>query len=245
MTPVEVAESPGRLRKLRKLRKLRDKQRKRHTKRYDPEGLELAIEKLRDQQRKRLAKFDQQMGEAMRAINTATYLSYLDRRGGFRPVKRPRDTSEFASPKPKQRIHLPVRITIDRSQFRVGRQRARGSVPRRVRRPTVVAASRDGPARPERPDRLGKAAACGLLLSDGLLELASDVGRLRSRVEAEHVYIVDRLAQRIVSLWLMVTPPAAVVAAETAPGDDEVVLEAIRLVDDRMQVLLRRLGGKQ
>ena len=83
----------------------------------------------------------------------------------------------------------------------------------------------------------------GPLLSDHLLDLASDVGRLRSRVPVELEYMLDRLAGRILNMWLAVTPPAAVIAAETYPGDEDTVVEAIRVVDERMSLLLRRLGG--
>ena len=87
-------------------------------------------------------------------------------------------------------------------------------------------------------------------LQDALLgsvwDLAGDVGRLRRRCEPgsslEHA--ADRLAGHVESLDLMLRPSAAELVAWNAPGDDEVVDEALRIVDERWRALQSRLGRK-
>ena len=73
-----------------------------------------------------------------------------------------------------------------------------------------------------------------------LYELAADIGRLRRRYPGDH--IIERAACHVETLALMLEPCAAQLAAVSAPGDDQAVVEAIRVVDDRhrqLQHLLR------
>jgi hypothetical protein len=81
-------------------------------------------------------------------------------------------------------------------------------------------------------------------------ELADDVGRLRRRFASNENawtgdYIADRIAGHVESLVLMVEPSAAEIACCWAPGDDEAVDEAIRIVDERWDRLLWRLRGRR
>lgn len=81
-------------------------------------------------------------------------------------------------------------------------------------------------------------------LRQRLDELAVDVGRIRQRVAPETSlgWTLDRIARHIESLVLMVEPSAGEIAAIWAPGDDEAIHEAIRIVDARSRRLRERLG---
>ena len=78
-------------------------------------------------------------------------------------------------------------------------------------------------------------------------ELAAEVGRLRRRAEPESslAHLADRLVGHVESLAAMVEPSAAELVAWTAPGDDEAVIEALRIVDDRRARLRVRLGYRE
>ena len=68
-----------------------------------------------------------------------------------------------------------------------------------------------------------------------LNELAADIGRLRRRYPGDH--IIERAANHVETLALMLEPCAAQLAAVSAPGDDDAIDEAIRVVDDRHRQL--------
>ena len=73
-----------------------------------------------------------------------------------------------------------------------------------------------------------------------LHELAADIGRLKRRHPGDH--IIERASCHIETLALMLEPTAAELANTTAPGDQDAIAEAIRVVDERhkrLQHLLR------
>jgi hypothetical protein len=86
----------------------------------------------------------------------------------------------------------------------------------------------------------------GEALRGHICELAADVGRLRRRLEPDSslAQLADRIAGRILILDLLATPTAAELAATTAPGDDEALTEAIRIVDQRKLYLHSLLGAR-
>jgi hypothetical protein len=73
--------------------------------------------------------------------------------------------------------------------------------------------------------------------------LADDVGRLRRRVEpgSSLEHLAERLAGHVETLHLIVTPSAGELVAWHAPGDEEAIGEAIRIVDERWKRLQERL----
>lgn len=80
-----------------------------------------------------------------------------------------------------------------------------------------------------------------------LEELAADVGRLRRRFASNEdawtgSYIADRIAGNVEALHCIITPSAGELVAWTAPGDEEAVEEAVRLVDEWWRQLRSRLG---
>lgn len=83
-------------------------------------------------------------------------------------------------------------------------------------------------------------------LRNRLDQLADDVGRLQRRVDPESSlhHVVALVACHVEALYGFVDPTAAELAAWTAPGDDQAVLEALRLVDVRTESLRHRLGIK-
>ncbi len=70
-------------------------------------------------------------------------------------------------------------------------------------------------------------------------EAAVYVGRLRRRLEPDTsaAHIADRLAEIIESLAVLVEPSAGELVAWTAPGDEDAVAEALRIVDARQRHL--------
>jgi hypothetical protein len=56
-------------------------------------------------------------------------------------------------------------------------------------------------------------------------------------------HIIQRAANHVEALALMLEPTAAQLAAWWAPGQEEAILEAIRIVDARYASLQRRLGA--
>lgn len=87
-------------------------------------------------------------------------------------------------------------------------------------------------------------------LLDCVEALAADVGRLRRRVSGDPqsslTHLVDRLAAGVQWLDLLLRPSAAEIAASWAPGDDDAIDEAIRIVDARNRELRGLLGvGRQ
>jgi hypothetical protein len=79
-----------------------------------------------------------------------------------------------------------------------------------------------------------------------VLELADDVGRLRRRDDPElsAAQSVDRIAGHVLSLYWMLVPSAAQLAAEMYPGDDDAVDEALRIVDEHDARLRHCKGGR-
>jgi hypothetical protein len=82
-----------------------------------------------------------------------------------------------------------------------------------------------------------------------LLALAHDVGMLRRRFASNETawtgrYIADSIADHVEILDRMVGLSAGELAACWAPGDDEAVEEAIRIVDERWRQLQYRLGSR-
>jgi hypothetical protein len=73
--------------------------------------------------------------------------------------------------------------------------------------------------------------------------LADDVGRLRRRIEpgSSLEHLADRLVGHVETLHLIVTPSAGELVMWTAPGDEEAIGEAIRIVDERWKRLQERL----
>jgi hypothetical protein len=58
----------------------------------------------------------------------------------------------------------------------------------------------------------------------------------------ERDHIIDRIASHVEALALMLEPTAAQLAAWWAPGQEEAILEAIRIVDARSRRLRELLG---
>jgi hypothetical protein len=83
-------------------------------------------------------------------------------------------------------------------------------------------------------------------LTTRVWDLAGDVGRLRRRVEPDSslAYLCDRIAGHVESLHCILTPSAGELVAFTAPGDEDAIAEALRVVDDRWHRLQSRLGRK-
>lgn len=83
-------------------------------------------------------------------------------------------------------------------------------------------------------------------LHNRLDQLASDVGRLRRRFEPESSdgWLCERIAGHIEALVVMLEPTASQLAATTAPGDQDAITEAIRLVDERHSQLRNQLGAQ-
>lgn len=82
-----------------------------------------------------------------------------------------------------------------------------------------------------------------------LLELGRDVGVLRRRFTSnEHTWtgewIADRIADHVETLDAMVSLSAGEIVACNAPGDDEAVEEALRIVEEREQMVRSKLGRK-
>jgi hypothetical protein len=79
-------------------------------------------------------------------------------------------------------------------------------------------------------------------------ELAGDVGRLRRRFSSNgdelSAHLADRIASHVEALHGIVMPSAGELVAWTAPGDEEAVEEALRLVDEWWRRLEHRLGKK-
>lgn len=84
-------------------------------------------------------------------------------------------------------------------------------------------------------------------LRSRLDELAGDVGRLRQRLEPDTslAHTADRIAGHVEALVLMVEPSAAEIAGVWAPGDDQAIGEAVRLVDNRHARLRHALGYRR
>lgn len=74
-------------------------------------------------------------------------------------------------------------------------------------------------------------------------DLADDVGRLRRRLEPESsaAHLGDRIACHVHAIAGYVHPTAGELAASYAPGQDDAVTEAIRIVDARYRSLCHRL----
>ena len=81
-------------------------------------------------------------------------------------------------------------------------------------------------------------------LEQRLEALADDVGRGRRQVEpgSSLAYLFDRIAGHVATLYLIVTPCAAELAAVWAPGDEVAVAAAVEIVDQEWERLLARLG---
>lgn len=78
-------------------------------------------------------------------------------------------------------------------------------------------------------------------------ELATEVARLRRYAEPETslAFLADRMSGHVESLAAMLEPSAGELVAWTAPGDDEAVREALRIVDERRARLRARLGYRE
>lgn len=74
-----------------------------------------------------------------------------------------------------------------------------------------------------------------------VLELADDVGRFRRRLESLS-FLAEEIARHVEVLARWHEPTAAEIVELHAPGDDDAVAEALRLVDERHAQLRRRLG---
>ena len=77
-------------------------------------------------------------------------------------------------------------------------------------------------------------------------ELAGDVGLARRRCEPDSSlgFTLERIAGRVETLDAVLAVPAAELVALHAPGDDEAIDEALRLVDEHVRRLHARLGRK-
>jgi hypothetical protein len=77
-------------------------------------------------------------------------------------------------------------------------------------------------------------------------ELAEDVGRLGRRIDPDSSasFSVDRIASHVHAIDRMLRPTAAELVAWSAPGDDEAVDEALRIVDEQYRRLRQRMGGR-
>lgn len=86
------------------------------------------------------------------------------------------------------------------------------------------------------------------VLADRVWELAGDVGRLQRRFASSDdelsAYLAARIAAHVSSIDLMLRPTAGELVAWNAPGDDEAVEEALRLVDEHWRQLQTRLGAR-
>lgn len=74
-------------------------------------------------------------------------------------------------------------------------------------------------------------------------ELAVDVGRLRRHAQPESTHHLDRVAGHVAATHGMVNPSAAELVAWTAPGDEDAIAEALRVVDEEWLTLRGQLGG--
>ena len=76
-------------------------------------------------------------------------------------------------------------------------------------------------------------------------QLATDVGHLRRRIDAESsaAFVVDRIASVVEWLYDAVQPCAAELVACTFPGDDETADAAIEHVEQRTHRVRSLLGG--
>ena len=83
-------------------------------------------------------------------------------------------------------------------------------------------------------------------LHNRLTELATDVGHLRRCVPEGSLleWRAERVAGHVESMTLMLEPTAAELARWYAPGCDQAVDEAIRIVDARYRSLQHRLGNR-
>lgn len=83
-------------------------------------------------------------------------------------------------------------------------------------------------------------------LMDRVDALAADVGRVRRRVEPDSslAYLVDRIADHVEWLDVMLQPSAAELAAYVYPGDDEAVDAALEAVDRRAARVRHLLARK-
>ncbi len=81
------------------------------------------------------------------------------------------------------------------------------------------------------------------------LAAAGCLGRLRRTIRPDIdsylEYVLDELAGHLKTIVDLVQPTAAEIAAAWAPGDDETVAAAIRLVDERHEQLQRLLGYRE
>jgi hypothetical protein len=77
-------------------------------------------------------------------------------------------------------------------------------------------------------------------------ELADEVGRLSRRIDPDSSasFSVDRIASHVYAIDGMLRPTAAELVAWSAPGDDEAVDEALRIVEEHYRRLRRRMGGR-
>jgi hypothetical protein len=73
--------------------------------------------------------------------------------------------------------------------------------------------------------------------------IAADIGRLRRRQDAGSCHVLDRLVVNVQALAGMFEPTAGELANTAAPGDDQAITEAIRIVDDRARKLDRLLAA--
>jgi len=82
-------------------------------------------------------------------------------------------------------------------------------------------------------------------LHNRIEELATDVGRLGRYIDPESSghWILERVRGHIEAVTLMLEPTAAEIARWHAPGCDQAVDEAIRIVDARYRSLQHRLRG--
>lgn len=81
-------------------------------------------------------------------------------------------------------------------------------------------------------------------LLNALDEAACDIGRLRRRINSDEVatWTLDKIANVVEGLVVMLEPTVAEVAAMWAPGDLGAVEEAWRLSEIRRLRLRHRLG---
>lgn len=75
-------------------------------------------------------------------------------------------------------------------------------------------------------------------------DIARDVGRLRRRLEpgSSLAHTADRIASKLETLDAILYPPAAELAAASAPGREDAIVEAIRIVDEHERRLRQLLG---
>lgn len=84
-------------------------------------------------------------------------------------------------------------------------------------------------------------------LHNRLTELATDIGHLRRCVPegSSLEWRTERIASHVEACIGMLEPTAAELARYWAPGCDQAVTEAIRIVDARYRSLQQRLGSRQ